>query len=298
MIVNAQNLDLVYRGFKSVYTDAYLAAPVHWDKIAMTVGSEGSSESYGWLGMFPQLREWIGPRVVNGLKAHGFTIQNRKFESTLGIPRDSLSDDKIGVFKPAFSERGQLARTHSEELIFALLAAGFDTACFDGQNDFDTDHPVTGSDGATTTVSNFGGGSGTGWYLLDTSRGVKPIIWQEREKYAFTALTRPEDQNVFINDEYLYGVRARVNAGFGLWQLAYGSKDRLNADNYATARAAMMGYKSSEGRIPGVNPTTLVVPPSLEDAALHLLNTETLDGGGSNPYKGTAELIVTPYLGA
>jgi phage major head subunit gpT-like protein len=59
----------------------------------------------------------------------------------------------------------------------------------------------------------------------------------------------------------------------------------------------MMGFRSDGGRILGIRPNVLVVPPSLESAALHLLNTETLDGGGSNPYKGTAELIVTPVAG-
>ncbi|SMX50918.1 Mu-like prophage major head subunit gpT family protein [Maliponia aquimaris] len=298
MLVNEQNIDLVFRGFKETYTDAFLNAAVNWEKIAMKVSSEGSEETYGWLGGVPQLREWIGQRVVWGLQAHGFTIRNRKFESTVSVPRENIADDKLGVFKPAFSQMGELARTHPEELIFALLASGFDTLCFDGQSFFDTDHPVTGPDGVTINVSNSGGGSGTAWFLLDTSRTVKPTLWQERERYEFTMLTRAEDRNVFMNDEYLYGVRARVNAGFGLWQLAYGSKQTLNATNYAAARAAMMGYKSSEGRILGVRPTTLVVPPSLEDAALKLLNTETLDGGASNPYKGTAELIVTPYLGA
>jgi hypothetical protein len=29
---------------------------------------------------------------------------------------------------------------------------------------------------------------------------------------------------------------------------------------------------------------------------LALLNTETKDGGGSNVWKGTSELIVTPYV--
>ena len=51
-----------------------------------------------------------------------------------------------------------------------------------------------------------------------------------------------------MNDEFLYGVRARVNAGFGLWQLGFGSKDALNEANYAAARAAMMGFKSDGGR--------------------------------------------------
>lgn len=141
-------------------------------------------------------------------------------------------------------------------------------------------------------------GAGPAWYLLDTSRAVKPLIWQEREAYEFQALTAHSDSHVFLNDEYLYGVRARVNAGFGLWQLGFGSKADLTPANYAAARAAMMDYRADGGRVLGINPTTLVVPPALEDAALHVLNTEIKDGGGSNPWKGTAELIVTPFLSA
>lgn len=125
---------------------------------------------------------------------------------------------------------------------------------------------------------------------------MRPIIWQEREKYEFQSITSSNDQHVFMNDEYIYGVRARVNAGFGLWQLAFGSQADLTEVNYAAARAAMMDFRSDGGRILGVNPTVLVVPPALESAALHILNTETKDGGGSNPWKGTAELIVTPYV--
>ncbi|MDT8855931.1 Mu-like prophage major head subunit gpT family protein [Paracoccaceae bacterium Fryx2] len=297
MIINSQTLDLAFRGFKTVYSDAFAAAPAHADKIAMTVPSASRDETYGWLGMFPRLREWVGGRYVNGLKAHGFTIANRKFEATVSVGRTDIADDKLGLFKPMFAEMGQDSRRHPEELVFGLLKAGFTTNCFDGQNFFDTDHPVELDAGAAPVlVSNMQAGSGAPWFLLDTSRAVRPIIWQEREKYEFQSITGANDQHVFMNDEYIYGVRARVNAGFGLWQLAFGSKADLTEANYAAARAAMMNFKSDGGRILGVPPTVLVVPPSLESAALHPLNTETKDGGGSNPWKGTAELIVTPYV--
>ena len=46
----------------------------------------------------------------------------------------------------------------------------------------------------------------------------------------------------------------------------------------------------------GVTPTTLVVPPALEGAARKLLNTELGEGGQTYEWKGTAELIVTPYV--
>ena len=296
MLIDSPALDLVFKGFKAVYTDAYLAAPTHKDKIAMTVPSSGRDETYGWLGQFPQLREWVGPRHVHSLKAHKFTILNRKFESTVAIQRDDISDDKLGVFKPAFSEMGHLARNHPEELVFGRLASGFTTPCFDGQNYFDTDHLQLDATGQEISVSNYQVGAEPAWYLLDTSRGVKPLVWQEREAYDFTSITRSDDPYVFMNDEYLYGVRARVNAGFGLWQLAYASKATLDQSSYAAARAAMMNFRAENGRVLGINPTTLVVPPDLEDSALRVLNTEYGSGGASNPWKGTADLVVTPFV--
>lgn len=131
---------------------------------------------------------------------------------------------------------------------------------------------------------------------MDTTREIRPLIWQEREKYEFQQLNKTDDEHVFFYDEYVYGIRARANAGFGLWQLACGSRQTLNAANYAVARAAMSGFKADGGMILGVTPKTLVVPPSLEKPALNILNTDIGVGGASNPWKGTADLIVAPHL--
>jgi phage major head subunit gpT-like protein len=98
-------------------------------------------------------------------------------------------------------------RFDGDELVFDLLKSGFDAACFDGQNVFDTDHPLEDANGNTVTVSNMQAGAGPGWYLLDVSRGVRPIIWQEREGYEFTSVNRHDDAHVFTHDAYMYGVR-------------------------------------------------------------------------------------------
>lgn len=102
-----------------------------------------------------------------------------------------------------------------------------------------------------------------------------------------------------MRDEYLYGIRARVNVGFGLWQLAYCSYLDLDATNYAAARSAMMAYKSDEGRPLGIVPNKLVVGPSLEQAARKLVNNQLVDSGGvavSNEWAGSIELVVVPWL--
>ena len=307
-IINSTVLDAFFRGAKTLYDTAKLGAPAHATKVAMTVGSTGRDETYGWLGQFPRMREWIGDeRVIQQLAAHGFTITNKKFESTVEVSRDDFEDDRLGVFKPLFQTMGYEAAMHPDEMVFKLLASGFTETCYDGQPFFDTDHPVRDDDGAVTVgglnyrlVSNMNNGGetpGPTWYLLDTSRPIKPIIWQERQSYEFQAVTAPNDHRVFMNDKYAYGIRARVNAGFGLWQMAYASKAPLNAANYEAARAAMHALTFDQQRPLGIRPTTLVVPPSLEGAALRLLNTENGASGATNEWKGTAELIMSPFLG-
>ncbi len=296
MQVNPENLDLVYKGFKTVFTEAYMEAPKDADQVAMTVSSAAREETYAWLGNFPNMREWVGQRQVQALTASSFTIKNRLFENTVSVKRIDIADDKVGIYKPFFSEMGQATRRHKEELIFGLLKAGFSTACYDGQFFFDTDHPVKDKDGNVTTVANTDGGSGAAWFLLDVSRAMKPIIWQEREPYEFQSITEGASPHVFMNDEFIYGVKARLNVGYGLWQLAWGSKQALDATNYAAARAAMQSFRGEGGKLLGVKPTLLIVPPALESAGLKLVNSEYGTGGVTNEWKGTARLIVTPEI--
>ena len=63
----------------------------------------------------------------------------------------------------------------------------------------------------------------TEWHLLDTSKPIMPIIFQMRKKPAFVAKENPDDENVFMNKQFVYGSDSRYNSGYGLWQLAYGS---------------------------------------------------------------------------
>lgn len=63
--------------------------------------------------------------------------------------------------------------------------------------------------------------SDTGWYLMDASRAIKPIIMQKNRPITFTAMDNPNDEAVFMRAAFRYGVDAEHNSGYGLWQLAY-----------------------------------------------------------------------------
>lgn len=296
MIVNSATLQALRVGFKTEFQNAFDAVPQMKDKVAKTVKSSTALNTYGWLKGLTGLREWLGPRQIDNLSEASYTLLNKHFEKTIAVNRNNIEDDNLGMYSDGFSMMGDGAARLPEELVWGLLKAGFTTNCWDGQYFFDTDHPVMLADGSMSTYANTDGGSGTPWFLMCTNRPLKPIIYQERKAPTFTSKDRETDDNVFERNEFVYGVDMRCNVGYGLPQLAWGSKQTLNATNYSTARSAIAGMKADGGAPLGLVPNLLVVPPSLESAGRKLLNSEYGSGGETNEWKGTAELLVVPWL--
>ena len=297
MIVNRGNLDSIFTAFNTRFNAGFTAAPSFYRDCAMFVNSSSREETYAWLGNSAPIREWIGPRVVSSLSGFGYTIKNKIFEKTQGVQREDIEDEKVGLYGPMFEMMGREVAMFPDEQVFSLLANGFTTECYDGQFFFDSDHPV-GLSGIVepVSVSNIQTGSGPAWFLMDCSQPLKPLIYQERKPFQFVRKDREEDDNVFFNREFVYGTDGRSNVGFGLWQLAFGSKATLDATNYPAARATMQSIKSDAGKVLGIKPTHLFVGPALEEKGLRLLNVQMDAAGASNPWFNTAKLVVSPYL--
>jgi phage major head subunit gpT-like protein len=122
-------------------------------KIGMLFTSDMESETYKWLGMSPQMREWIGPRLAKGLRTNGITIENKTYESTLQINVDDLRRDKTDQIMLRVREMADRTADHWEKLLSALIAAGDGSTlglAYDGQYFFDTDH----SEGDSGTLVN------------------------------------------------------------------------------------------------------------------------------------------------
>lgn len=291
MIINQGNLATLFTGFRASFNDGFRNYTPTWSQLATLVPSSTKTEEYGWLGQFPKLREWIGDRHVKAIAQFGYTIKNKDFEGTVGVDRTDIETDQYGVYRPLFAEMGHAAAVHPDELLYALLAAGFSTTCYDGQYFFDTDHPV-----GSGTVSNDGGGSGSPWFLLDTRRPLKPLIYQRRKRYNLMSMVSPDDESVFMRKEFRYGVDGSGNVGFGFWQQAYGSRQTLDDTAFNTAYAAMMGFKSDEGRPLGIMPKLLVTGPANRAAALSVIKTEKNAAGASNINYQAVDLLIVPFL--
>lgn len=296
MLINGANLEALRLGFSTAFAAGQGQSASQYQAITTVVPASTKEQKYAWLGKVPNVREWLGPRSVQNLMSSDYSIKEKALELTLAVDRDDIETDNIGIYGPLFTQMGMSTGSKKDLMVFAQLAAGFTTNCYDGQYFFDTDHPVLDADGNVTSVANTDGGSGTAWYLLDVSQALKPILLQIRKDFVFTSLDKNTDQNVFMNKEFLYGADARFNTGFGFWQMAWGSKQTLNAANYGVARAALGGMKGDYGRPLGFSGKLLVVPPSLESAGRKILNSELGSGGETNEWKGTAELLVCPWL--
>ena len=271
---------------------------------AMVLSSTTASNTYDWLGDFPELREWIGDRVIKDMKENAYQIQNKTFEATVGIKRTDIEDDNLGTYGMRFTRMGQSAARHPDIMIAELMKTGHANLCFDGQNFFDTDHPVYPNHdgtGTATTVSNYDDNnentSTPAWYLLDASDAIMPFIFQERTKPELETKENPgQSDQVFIKDQYLYGIRYRCNGGYGFWQKAYKSHKPLNGDNLDAAIAHMMSLKGDGGRPLGITPTRLIVPPALRAAANKTVKVMFGEGGASNANFEAVEVRVTPWL--
>lgn len=65
--------------------------------------------------------------------------------------------------------------------------------------------------------------SDTAWFLLDTTRPVKPFIYQERKKPVFVQQTDMNADDVFSRAIFKFGAEARAAGGYAFWQMAWGS---------------------------------------------------------------------------
>jgi len=301
MLINNANLKTLTTAFNAAFKEGLGQAASQHGQIATAVPSTTGAEEYGWLGQLPGLREWLGDRVLHAIGNHGYTIKNRPFELTVGVPRTAIEDDQYGVYSPLMSEMGRAAAAHPDQLVFGLLKDGRTQLCYDGQPFFSTAHKVLSDKGKEVNTSNLtdDAGAGATWYVLETRRALKPLIYQSRKEPNFVSLTGEQDENVFNRAQYVYGVDARRNAGFGFWQLAHASNKALTADNLKAVITAMETQTGDHGRPLGISPNLLVVPKSLRFTANRLLTADLVNEAGvqvSNDLAGALDLLVGDWL--
>ncbi|MFO0971830.1 MAG: Mu-like prophage major head subunit gpT family protein [Phycisphaerae bacterium] len=145
------NTGLLASGLRSEFFARLEAVKALYPMLSMRVPSTKDSESFRWLGSLGQMREFGTGRVARGLRAEKYDVASKKYEFTLEVDRDELSDDQTGQIAIRVAEMAQWAATHKDYLIGLLLANGAaaDALCYDGLPFFSAAH-VSGSSGSQT----------------------------------------------------------------------------------------------------------------------------------------------------
>lgn len=151
MFITPSTLSMLFQTWKGLYSEAYEKTEVFYDKLATKVPSTTLENVYPWLAMPKGFREWIGERMFNNLRVHGYVLRNKDWEDSVEIPRNAIKDDQYGVYSMFIQQMAAEAKKLYDELIASAMIAGATAVGFDGVAFFSASHPTYNGSG---TYSN------------------------------------------------------------------------------------------------------------------------------------------------
>lgn len=160
MLISTATLDALRTSFEGQFKTFLAEAPSFTEPLVFDVGSSTKSNTFGWTEATDQMREWFGDRVITNAQARSYVLTNRKWEKTIGLDRDDIEDDNLGVFEGvALKGLAYAAKKQTDRQIISLMQtnpvtfANGDNVCYDGKAYFATDHTI-GPDDSTYTIDN------------------------------------------------------------------------------------------------------------------------------------------------
>lgn len=154
MLINSATLNRVYQNLDKSYQDAYKAVQKLYPSFTMEVPSSTRSNLYAWLGMLPQVREWIGERQAASIGTRTYELVNKHWELSFAIDKNDVEDNTFFSFSTVAGQIGEQFAKHPDKLLASVIEAGLNDLCFDGQQFFDTDHPINPDSALAGTYSN------------------------------------------------------------------------------------------------------------------------------------------------
>lgn len=302
--ITTQLLNDLRTSLQAAFSKGMSTGETVYQLFCSVIPSNSSKNTYPNLSQWPEFRKWVGPRQFKDLSATAYSIENETFESSVEVKREDIEDDNLGVSAHIAEASGIAAKVLPDELTAKLIADAHTALCYDGKPYFSADHlgkylgDDENGDPTFAKQSNIVGDAAQPLVavLMDTTKPFKPFIVQPRRDFALTAKFNANDDNVFHNNVFQYGSDGRVGAGYGPWQVAVAIHGALTPENYAKARAVLSGFVGDSGRLLGTRGTVLLIGPAQEAAALELLNADKIGNGKSNVWKGTAKLVINPYM--
>jgi phage major head subunit gpT-like protein len=160
MALTTAQLATASRTITAQFVRAVRAAQPFYPRIANVIPSEGAEEEYGFIGDMPGVREWVGDRVFNQLRAASYVLKNKHWEDSLLVAKTDVADARILKYTPLIEQLAAEASYHPDELLFTVMVNGASVVGWDGQYFFDTDHSW-GTSGTQSNALTYAAATGT-----------------------------------------------------------------------------------------------------------------------------------------
>lgn len=233
--LDAAKIEAAYVGFHKTFQDRLAKAASIHRRIATVVETTDLVDRQVWLTGLPKMRQWIGDKTLNKLRAESHPITTGPYEASLEVPKHDILNDKLGLYRPKINGLADAYDWALDELAIVMLAAGVQGTAlgttYDGQNLIDTDHTALSAGGASQSNKVTGA---------------------------------------------------------------------LSATTYNTAWTRYLAFQDENG-VPinaAARRMTLLVGPAWREVARDIIDQQTQANGEQNMDRGTADLIVSPWLSA
>ncbi len=307
MDLNRDNMNEVFRQLRQDFRDTYeiKGEDTAVDSLSTTIPMSTATMRFDFLEDDPEFREWVGPRRAHQYASQDYIVDYKEWELTLAMKARDIRDDNIGLYSVKARAGGNAARLLKPREVMKALNDGASRTCYDGQNFFDTDHPV-GEEGDVSLVSNLiddgGAQADTPWYMMDTSRAIKPLLWLNRQDPEFQSFSDYTNLHTFTMKEFLFGGHAYGASHYGMWQTCFRIESTPTLAKIREVRLAMENLtgqrKNEDGtrRKLGIKANVIVCGSSNYDR-LKVLTQAPVINSGDDPLQTTGAQVPNPLLG-
>lgn len=140
MIVNKAALVALETSFQTIFTEALHGASssTMWPKFATRFPNTAAALDLNWIAAIPGMKKMAGAAQLNNLELVKWSIDNEEFEDTIALKVKDIERDQIGIYTPRLQMLAGAGARHPDQLLGALMLAGFSTKDYTGKNFFDT----------------------------------------------------------------------------------------------------------------------------------------------------------------
>lgn len=142
-VVRTSALEALRTGLNTSYLDAFKTPREYtYPKVCTEVTSERKKIVIAIADMLPQMRKWVGERKFHKAAEHAVELTNDHYELSMEVDADDVDDDDYSGYILEAAGIGDRAAEHPDVLLADLVQNAHQIIGLDGQNFFDTDHPI------------------------------------------------------------------------------------------------------------------------------------------------------------